>query len=131
MTIDKSRSNRIVFIAAAVLVPCAIGLTLALSRHPSGQLVTRAVGALGIGAGLFLLAARSLFKPRNGVPTREQLQAEQLAVLRMRFMGATNLLLGLAQFVPDSNARMALTLAAVAVGTASVFKVPRRLFVAR
>jgi hypothetical protein len=128
MQTDTSRSNRIAFAVAFLLVPFAVGLTLALSRHPSGQAVTKVVGALGMVTGLYLLTSRHLFQPRVGAATREQLEAARKAAVQLRLIGATGLLMGVSLLVPDTWPRAVLMLSAAAVSMSAAFKVPRRLF---
>jgi hypothetical protein len=127
MSIETNRSNRIAFVVGLAVVAFAVGLALALWGS-GGYLVTRVVGALGIVAGFFLLTSRNLFKRDAGVPPDLQIPAERRARMGMRIVGATGILVGVAQFIPDTRMQTAVMVCAAAVSLAGVFKVPRRLF---
>lgn len=130
MKIETNRSTSIAFVTGLVVVAFCAGLALALSGA-DGQILLRTVGALGIVAGLFLLASRNLFKREAGASVERQVSAEHTARMRTRIVGATGILLGVAQFIPDMRVRTAVMLCAAAVSIAGVFRVPRRLFIVK
>jgi len=127
MKTQANRSSDIAFVLGLALVAFAAGLALAL-WGPDGPAVPRVVGALAIVPGLFLLTSRNLLKRDAGVPPDLQIPAEHMARMRMRIVGATGILMGVAQFIPDGRMQTGVMLCAAAVSIAGVFKVPRRLF---
>lgn len=130
MTIETNRSTPIAFVTGLVVVAFCAGLALAMSGA-HGQILPRAVGTVGIVAGLFLLMSRNVFKREAGASVERQVPAEYMARMRMRIAGACGILLGAAQFIPDMRLRTAVMLCAAAVSIAGVFGVPRRLFVVK
>jgi hypothetical protein len=126
MKLKPTRSTA--FVIGLAIVAFVVGLAAALFG-PRGQTVSTIVGALGIAAGLVLLASRSLVKTEHGVAAGRQIPARHLATRRIRVGGAAGILLGLALLIPDMRIRTAVMLCAVAVSMAGVFRVPKRLFI--
>ena len=128
--LSMSRSNHIAFVIGLAIVAFAAGLALAL-WGPDGQAPIRVIGALGIATGLFLLTLprRHLLKRDPELSPDVQLLAEHMVLRRMRILGATGTLMGMAQLLPDSRVKMALMLCSAAASMAAAFKVPRRFFV--
>jgi hypothetical protein len=130
--IETNRSRHLTFVVGLVLVAFAAGLALALGGSPPvGQNVGRVVGALSIVSGLFLLTSRNLLERDGAAPTPPQLSAERVARMRIRIGGATGILIGVAQFIPNMGLRATVTLCAAALSMAGVFRLPRRLFILR
>lgn len=129
MTMETNRSNRTALVFGLAVVGFAVGITVAL--WGVGQVVTRVIGAIGIAVGLFLLTSRNLFKRDAGVSPDLQIAAEHAPRVQMRVLGATAILIGVAQFIPNMRLQIAVTLCAAAVSMAGAFKVPRRIFSAR
>ena len=116
---SKDRRNTIALGLGLALAAFVAGLALALWR-PAGSGVPRVVGAIGIVAGVVLLTSRNLFKRDERVDLAIRIQAEQRARVLMRIMGASQILFGAAQFVPDLGVRIALTLCSAAVSVAGI-----------
>lgn len=94
-----------------------------------GDTVLKIVGALCVASGLSVFLVRNFFtRDPDGPPTEQQIAGERQARMSMRFVGASVVLLGIAQFIPDSWVRTAVMSCGAAVSIAGVFKVPRRLF---
>ena len=123
----QNRSNRISGVILLALVSFVAGLVLAL-RAP-GSSVPGVVGALCIVTGLFLLLSRNLFRrdPAAALAS-QQIAAEHQTRMAMRTVGASVVLLGIAQFIPDIQMRTVGASCGAAVSMAGAFKVPKRFF---
>jgi hypothetical protein len=111
-----------------VFFACVAGVGVALWLP--GEQVPKVVGAFCVASGLCLFLLRNVFtRDPDRLAIEELMAAERQARIRMRIAGASVVLLGMAQFVPDLWGRTAVMSCAAAVSFAGVFKVPRRLFV--
>jgi hypothetical protein len=128
MKIEADRSRRIAFVVGIAVVAFAAGLALALWGPSVGQTIAKAAGALGIVAGLYLLTSRDVLERDDRVSPDLQRPSLHMARTRLRIVGATVILMGVAQWVPETAVRTGLLLCAAAVSILGVFKVPRRLF---
>jgi hypothetical protein len=124
---SKHRSTRNPRVILLVLCAFVAGLVLAL--WAPGRNAPRIVGALGVAAGLVLLLVRNPFtRDPDAPPTEQQIAAEHQARTGMRTVGASVVLMGMAEFIPDIQMRTVVILCGAAVSMAGVLKVPRRLF---
>ena len=122
-----NRSTSIGIVAGLAVVAFAAGLALAL-LGPGGRAVPRVIGALGIVSGLFLLTSRNLFERDGTVVPDLQIRAEHMARPRMRIIGATTILMGMALFIVDERLRTFVLVCAAALSVSGLLKVPRRFF---
>jgi hypothetical protein len=123
----KDRSTRHWHLILLAICAFVAGLFLAVWA-PRGN-VPRVVGAVGVVSGLFLLLSRNLFSRDPDAPaTEQQVAAEHQVRMGMRTLGASIVLFGAAQFVPDTHLRTALILCGSALSVAGAFRVPRRFF---
>ena len=78
--------------------------------------------------GFLLLTSQRPFKDSDGPRTAVQRAAKLQMQRHFRIMGASAILMGVAQFIPDMPIRTAVILCGAGVSMAGVFRVPRRLF---
>lgn len=122
------RSTTIFWIAVLVAVSFTLGLALSIRERTGTEIVMKLAGIMAVVSGVFLLTSRNVTRRQPEGPTGGSMAVEYVTRMRIRIVGASGVLLGASQFVPNHNTGTVLVLCAAAVSTGGVFKLPRRLF---